>query len=239
MGDHVALVGMIPAPAHILDQLALMRHQRMVNGNDPTHAVARLRRLLQPCQSLVIERRNVPGHLGQPAVQARLGGREGKFPVDATHGLVFSDDQSRQILSKVASGWLGVKHLTEDRQRILYNGRKVHNGRHNGSLLSGARTLRMPGLAAHYTKSCQVAPLLAVGRNGILVRGFGGQIPPTEQTASFEGQVEAERAMSAECPPALQAPPLAAGGFYCENPEKQEGFLGWETVAIEKGNTGP
>ena len=29
------------------------------------------------------------------------------------------------------------------------------------------------------TKSCQDAPLLAVGRNGILVRGFGGQIPPT------------------------------------------------------------
>src|SRR5256885_6451679 len=26
------------------------------------------------------------------------------------------------------------------------------------------------------TKSCQDAPLLAVGRNGILVRGFGGQI---------------------------------------------------------------
>src|SRR5437763_5956498 len=64
-----------------------------------------------------------------------------------------------------------------------------------------------------HTKSCQVAPLLAVGRNGILVRGFGGQIPPTEQTASFEGQVEAERAMSAECPPALKAPPLAAGIF--------------------------
>src|SRR5436305_3588187 len=64
-----------------------------------------------------------------------------------------------------------------------------------------------------FTKSCQVAPLLAVGRNGILVRGFGGQIPPTEQTASFEGQVEAERAMSAECPPALKAPPQAAGIF--------------------------
>lgn len=29
-----------------------------------------------------------------------------------------------------------------------------------------------------YTKPCQVAPLLAVGRNGILVRGLGGQIPP-------------------------------------------------------------
>ena len=34
-------------------------------------------------------------------------------------------------------------------------------------------------LMRDFTKSCQDAPLLAVGRNGILVRGFGGQIPPT------------------------------------------------------------
>ena len=34
-------------------------------------------------------------------------------------------------------------------------------------------------LSTLFTKSCQDAPLLAVGRNGILVRGFGGQIPPT------------------------------------------------------------
>ncbi len=51
--------------------------------------------------------------------------------------------------------------------------------------------------SVRFTKSYQDAPLLAVGRNGILVRGFGGQIPPTEQTTSFHGQVEAERAMSA------------------------------------------
>ena len=36
-----------------------------------------------------------------------------------------------------------------------------------------------PGEEDLVTKSCQDAPLLAVGRNGILVRGFGGQIPPT------------------------------------------------------------
>ena len=36
--------------------------------------------------------------------------------------------------------------------------------------------------------------------------------------ASFEGQVEAERAMSAECPPALKAPPLAAGIFTTNSP---------------------
>jgi hypothetical protein len=39
MRNDVPLVGMIPEPAHIVDQLALMRHQRIVNGNDPTHRV--------------------------------------------------------------------------------------------------------------------------------------------------------------------------------------------------------
>jgi hypothetical protein len=35
-----------------------------------------------------------------------------------------------------------------------------------------AKKLREAGV--QFTKSCQDAPLLAVGRNGILVRGFGG-----------------------------------------------------------------
>jgi len=34
MRDHVTLVDMIPEPTHILAQLALMRHQRMVKRND-------------------------------------------------------------------------------------------------------------------------------------------------------------------------------------------------------------
>ena len=39
--------------------------------------------------------------------------REGKRPVDATHGLVFGNDQARQRLGKEASGGLGVKHLAK------------------------------------------------------------------------------------------------------------------------------
>src|SRR5215211_4180875 len=33
MGDHVALVSMIPAPADVVDQLALMIHQGISDGN--------------------------------------------------------------------------------------------------------------------------------------------------------------------------------------------------------------
>src|SRR5438132_8856165 len=49
--------------------------------------------------------------------------------------------------------------------------------------LSGFRQRNLYGASyrvkKEITKSCQDAPLLAVGRNGIHVRGFGGQIPPT------------------------------------------------------------
>jgi hypothetical protein len=34
----------------------------------------------------------------------------------------------------------------------LHHGRKVHTGRHRGSLLSGVSTVKMLGLAAHYTR---------------------------------------------------------------------------------------
>src|SRR5712691_10315376 len=49
------------------------------------------------------------------------------------------------------------------------------------AVASESSTLNSGPLRGQFTKSCQDAPLLAVGRNGILVRGFGGQIPPTQQ----------------------------------------------------------
>ena len=65
-----------------------------------------------------------------------------------------SDSPTRRQWSGVEYTASGVTQITEDHQRILHNGRKVHHGRHNGSLLSRVRTLRMPGLAAHYTRCC-------------------------------------------------------------------------------------
>ncbi len=45
--------------------------------------------------------------------------------------------------------------------------------------LAAAPVPDLLSMLGQLTKSCQDAPLLAVGRNGIRVRGFGGQIPPT------------------------------------------------------------
>ena len=103
-------------------------------------AIARLGRLLQPGQPAIIQRCDVPLNLRQPAVQARLVRREGKFPVDATHRLIFSHDQAGQILGKVPAGGLGVEQITKNRQRFLHDAGKVHNSGHRGRLLSTTST---------------------------------------------------------------------------------------------------
>src|SRR5262249_26858946 len=46
IGNDVALVGMIPESADVLNQLALMIHQSIIDGNNTPAAVAGLRRLL-------------------------------------------------------------------------------------------------------------------------------------------------------------------------------------------------
>src|SRR5713226_8724545 len=73
-----------------------------------------------------------------------------------------------------------------------------------------------------FTKSCQDAPLLAVGRNGILVRGFGGQIPPTYQTASLR-----------------KPPPLAAGIFTVDALRQTGGGTGKPQMAKIPAVQGP
>src|SRR5712691_7836227 len=140
MGDHVSLVSMVPEPPHILDQLALVRHQRLSDGHAPAPAVARLGRLLQPGQPAIVQRRDVPRDFRQPAVEARLVRREGTFPVDATHRLVFGYHQTGQIFRKVPAGGLRVAQITKNHERFVHDGGKVHHSGHRDRLLSTMRT---------------------------------------------------------------------------------------------------
>ena len=114
MGHHMALLGMIPAPPDVLDPLALMRPQHLIEGHAPPSAVARLGHLVPPGQPAIMQCRNVPLALRQPAVQARLVRREGQCPVDATPRLVCGHDQAGQIRSNVAAGRFRVNHTAED-----------------------------------------------------------------------------------------------------------------------------
>jgi hypothetical protein len=68
-----------------------------------------------------MQRCDVSLALRQPAVPARLIGREGQCAVDATHRLVFGDAQSCQIRGKVAASGLGSAQITQQRQRFFSN----------------------------------------------------------------------------------------------------------------------
>ena len=62
-------MGMVPQPAHVLDELAVVIDQGVVDGNDAARAVAGVRIVLQPVQTTVIERRRIPVRLDEPAIQ--------------------------------------------------------------------------------------------------------------------------------------------------------------------------
>src|SRR4029453_15414937 len=88
MGDDVPLVGMVPEPAHVFDQLTRMVHQRIVDSNHASQAVTRLGIMLPPLQASVVERLDVPCHLIQPTVQTGLVGGDHKLAVDPPDGFL-------------------------------------------------------------------------------------------------------------------------------------------------------
>jgi hypothetical protein len=72
MGDDVALVGMVPKPAHVFNPFAGMIHQGIVDGHHPARAITRFGASLPPLEAPVVERLGVPGDLAEPTVQAGL-----------------------------------------------------------------------------------------------------------------------------------------------------------------------
>ncbi len=70
MGNQVALVGVIPEVANILDQFAVMVNEGVVNREDTVLAVAGGWVVLEPFQALLIEAIGFPRRLSQEAVEA-------------------------------------------------------------------------------------------------------------------------------------------------------------------------
>jgi len=76
VSDFVATFGMIPEVADVLNRFAIMVDQDIINGDDPLGAIAGVRLLLQPIESLLVERFFVPIHFGQPAIETGLVGHD-------------------------------------------------------------------------------------------------------------------------------------------------------------------
>src|SRR5262249_34176818 len=134
MGDDVALVGMVPEPPHVFDQLACMVDQGIVDGYHTSGAVPGLRITLQPRQASVVEGRGVPRHLSEPTVETGLIRGDHKLAVDTTDGLLFGNHQPREVFGKMVP-FRGIgKQVAKDLQGVLHNSWEVHNGRHQGNL---------------------------------------------------------------------------------------------------------
>ena len=63
-------MGMVPQPAYVLDELAAVVDQGIVDSNDAVGAVAGLRIVLQPVQTMVAPLRRIPIRGDEPAVEA-------------------------------------------------------------------------------------------------------------------------------------------------------------------------
>ncbi len=69
MGDQMTLVSMIPEPAGIFDQLAVVVDQRVIDRDDTVLGVARGGVVLQELEPPLVEGSVIPVDLGDPAVQ--------------------------------------------------------------------------------------------------------------------------------------------------------------------------
>ena len=96
VSDLVPLLGRVSEPADILDELAVVVDEHIVDGDHSLRAVACVGRFLQPLQPAFVQRRDVP-LCGEEAVQARLVGGLSKFAVDARHALAFRTQALRHL----------------------------------------------------------------------------------------------------------------------------------------------
>ncbi len=94
LGDLVPFLGVIPEPAGVGDQQAVPVDQGVVDGDDAVVAIAGERVLLEPFQSSLVERLDIPGDLGQEPVETRLIGGLGELVMDSQNGLPLCDEES-------------------------------------------------------------------------------------------------------------------------------------------------
>jgi len=130
VGDLVALLGVVPEPADILDAFAGVVDQHVVDGDHAPVAVARGRVGLHPFEPAMVERFDVPVHLGQPAVETRLVGGPGELPADRRDVLAFCDQQPGQVLGEMPPRRLVVEQIAEVSRGFDDDGGELDDRRH-------------------------------------------------------------------------------------------------------------
>jgi hypothetical protein len=119
LGNLVPLLGMVPIPAGVGDELAVAVDQGVVQGDHALVAIPCRGVLLEQVQAAVVQSPNVPGGRGQEAIEAGLVGGLGEFVVDAQDGLPLGDHQPGEVFGEVPPLRLVVEEVAELGECVL------------------------------------------------------------------------------------------------------------------------
>src|SRR5438034_6948290 len=133
VGNLVALRGVVPEPADVVNQLAGVVDQGVVQGNGAVVAVAGVGVFLQQVKPPLVEGLDVPGFVVDKAVEAGRVGGAGELGVDASDRLAGSDKQASQVLGEVAALRLIVEQVAEVLQGFLNHLREVYDAGHGST----------------------------------------------------------------------------------------------------------
>ena len=144
----VTLFSMIPIPAHVLDELAVVIDEAVVESNRAVFTVGGRRIFLQQLQPPLIEQRLIPIRLREKAIQARLVSRLDELTVDAADRFVFRHHQACEILGEVLPLRFVSEQVAEGIHGFANNTGKLDDGWHERTLSGSLKRPDCPGLAA-------------------------------------------------------------------------------------------
>ena len=130
VGDLVAVFGVVPKPTHVLDELAVVVDERIIQRDHPLFAIASRRVTLHQFQPSLVDRLFVPLDARNEAIQARLVGRLDELAVDARDGLVRRHHQAGEVLGEMPPLRLARKQIPELVHGLTHNLRKLHDRWH-------------------------------------------------------------------------------------------------------------
>ena len=150
--NHMALVGVIPEPPHVLDLVSAVADQGVVDGDHPARRIARRGGVLQPVQAMFVEQLFIPGHLRNPAIQAGLIRGVGKLGVDRRYVFALRHHKPGQVFAEMpALRGIG-KQPAKLLQRLLDHGGKSNNAWHRRPLSSHRQGRPRRGMPSFYQK---------------------------------------------------------------------------------------
>ena len=131
VGDLVSLLDVVPEPTGIGDQQAVAVDQSVVDRDHPLLAIAGAGLVLEEFQAALIQGLDVPGGLGQEAIETGLVGGLGEFSMDAQDGLALSDHQSGEVFGEMAPLGLIGEQVPKLIEGVVNDRREVDDGWHD------------------------------------------------------------------------------------------------------------